>query len=109
MDILKKVLYTSVGVVAVASERVTASLRSMRTNDGDELEEKYRSFSKIAQELKTTKDELAEFLSQKIGAALGYAPNQSKVEKLRAKIEELETRLERIKMEELEKEEVIKK
>lgn len=103
MNILKRVLYTGVGVVAVAAERVGTSMNAK------EAEEKHEVLAEIIQELKAKKSECLKFLSQKANMTLGYAPNQSEVEKLKAKIKELETRLENMKNEEREAEEVIKK
>lgn len=94
-ELLKKVLYTGVGVVTTATDRVKKSIEELSQVGEEAQEEGKKKVDIVTNELTTRREEMSSGFKKVIDTVLGQFdfPNRTEAETLNAKIAELEEKL----------------
>jgi len=94
-ELLKKVLYTGVGVVSTTTDRVKKSMEDLTQVSEDAKEEGKKKVETFSEDLSTRREDLSARFKKVIDTVLGQfdLPNRTDAEGLNAKIAELEEKI----------------
>jgi polyhydroxyalkanoate synthesis regulator phasin len=94
-ELLKKVLYTGVGVVSTTTDRVKKSIEELSQVSEEAQEEGKKKVDVATDELNTRREEMSARFKKVVDTVLSQFdfPNRTESETLNAKIAELEERL----------------
>ena len=94
-ELLKKVLYTGVGVVSTTTDRVKKSIEELSQVGEEAQEEGKKKVDVVTDELNTRREEMSSRFKKVVDTVLGQFdfPNRTEAETLNAKIAELEEKL----------------
>lgn len=94
-ELLKKVLYTGVGVVSTTTDRVKKSIEELSQVSEEAQEEGKKKVDVATDELNTRREEMSARFKKVIDTVLGQFdfPNRTEAEALNAKIAELEEKI----------------